>query len=108
MIEKLRLEQYVDRKAKNLSHGNKQRLGLAKALIHQPKILILDEPTSGLDPAGIYEIREMLSDLAKNHGVTIFISSHILGEMIDTRNGGNPDPGRIYHRKKCWNPIRDL
>ena len=81
VIDKLQLGSYINRKAKNLSLGNNQRLGLAKALIHNPEILLLDEPTNGLDPAGIYEIREMLSDLAINHGVTIFISSHILGEV---------------------------
>jgi ABC-2 type transport system ATP-binding protein len=81
IMAKLQLEQYADKKAKNLSLGNAQRLGLAKALIHNPEILILDEPTNGLDPAGIFEIREMLSDLAVNHGVTSFISSHILGEI---------------------------
>jgi len=81
IINKLKLDQYANRKAKNLSLGNAQRLGLAYALIHNPEILILDEPTNGLDPAGIFEIREMLSDLAKNQGVTVFISSHILGEI---------------------------
>lgn len=81
VIRKLKLEPYANRKAKNLSLGNAQRLGLAYALIHNPEILILDEPTNGLDPAGIYEIRKMLKDLATNHGVTIFISSHILGEI---------------------------
>jgi len=81
VIEKLQLGPYANRKAKNLSLGNAQRLGLAKAFIHNPEILILDEPTNGLDPAGIFEIREMLIGLAKEKGVTIFISSHILGEI---------------------------
>ena len=77
----MKLEPYSEVKAKNLSLGNAQRLGLAKALIHDPEILVLDEPANGLDPAGIIEIREMLRDLAVNRGVTIFISSHILGEI---------------------------
>ena len=81
IIDKLKLGTYADRKAKNLSLGNNQRLGLAKALMHNPDILILDEPSNGLDPAGIFEIREMLYDLAVNRSVTIFISSHILGEI---------------------------
>ena len=81
VIEKLRLAPYRDRIARNLSLGNAQRLGIAKAVIHNPDILILDEPANGLDPAGIVEIREMLRDLALNKGVTIFISSHILGEI---------------------------
>lgn len=81
VMDKLRLAQYQDRKAKDLSLGNAQRLGLAKALIHDPGILILYEPSNGLDPVGIVETREMFRDLALNHGVTIFISSHILGEI---------------------------
>jgi ABC-2 type transport system ATP-binding protein len=81
IIEKLNLGKYSDVIAKNLSLGNSQRLGLAKAMIHDPALLILDEPANGLDPAGIVEIREMLRDITVNMGVTVFISSHILGEI---------------------------
>jgi len=81
VIDRLRLGNYRNRKAKHLSQGNAQRLGLAKALMHRPEILILDEPTNGLDPAGIYEVRELFTDLARKEGVTLFISSHILSEV---------------------------
>jgi ABC-2 type transport system ATP-binding protein len=81
IIEKLNLGHYRNIIAKNLSLGNAQRLGLAKAMIHNPSLLLLDEPANGLDPEGIVEIREMLKDLAINKGVTVFISSHILGEI---------------------------
>jgi ABC-2 type transport system ATP-binding protein len=89
VIDKLQIGPYRDMKAKNLSHGNAQRLGLAKALMHDPEILILDEPTNGLDPAGIVEIREMLLSLALHKGTTVFVSSHILGEIskLATRIG---------------------
>ncbi len=80
IIEKLKLTNHKDKKAKVLSLGNQQRLGLAKALMHQPKLLILDEPINGLDPEGIVEVRELLKDLA-TQGSTIFLSSHILGEI---------------------------
>ncbi len=88
IIEKLKLTKYKDKKAKVLSLGNQQRLGLAKALIHKPKLLILDEPINGLDPEGIAEVRELLKDLAAT-GSTIFLSSHILGEIskVATRIG---------------------
>jgi ABC-2 type transport system ATP-binding protein len=80
-IERLGLGAYANRRAGTLSHGNQQRLGLAKALIHSPKLLLLDEPSIGLDPAGIVEIRELLLQLVREQGVTVFMSSHILGEV---------------------------
>jgi ABC-2 type transport system ATP-binding protein len=63
------------------SHGMRQRLGLAQALLPRPELLVLDEPTDGLDPQGIREIRQLLVDLAQRHGLTIFLSSHLLHEV---------------------------
>ncbi len=81
MLERLDLAAYADRRAGALSHGNAQRLGLAKALIHHPRLLILDEPANGLDPAGIVEIRQLLLELTRGEGGTVFMSSHILAEV---------------------------
>ena len=80
-IERLGLAAYADRRAGTLSQGNAQRLGLAKALLHRPKLLFLDEPANGLDPAGIVEIRQLLLELARQEGVTVFMASHILAEV---------------------------
>ena len=80
-IERLGLAAYANRKAGILSTGNLQRLGLARALLHEPELLILDEPANGLDPAGVVEIRELLESLAREKGVTVFMSSHILSEV---------------------------
>lgn len=80
IISLLHLERFKNRKAKHLSLGNRQRLGLAKALIHEPELLILDEPANGLDPAGIVEIRKLLKTLSIK-GTSILISSHILSEI---------------------------
>jgi len=81
VIELLKLGEYRDRRAGRLSLGNKQRLSLARALVHSPELLILDEPANGLDPAGIVEIRALLRRLADERGVTIFMSSHLLDEV---------------------------
>ncbi len=81
VIERLGLAPYADRRAANLSQGNAQRLGLAKALLHRPKLLLLDEPANGLDPAGIVEIRDLLLALTRDEGVTVFMSSHLLAEV---------------------------
>ena len=88
-IERLGLHPYADRKAGVLSTGNFQRLGLARAFLHDPELLILDEPAKGLDPAGVVEIRELVAGLAREKGVTIFMSSHLLTEVhrLATRIG---------------------
>lgn len=89
IMDRLSITVYADRKAGTLSMGNLQRLGLARALIHNPELILLDEPANGLDPAGVVEIREMLSSLAREHGMTVFMSSHILSEVdqLATRIG---------------------
>ena len=69
------------RPVKEYSLGMKQRLGIAMALIHKPKLLILDEPTNGLDPAGIQEIRNLIKELPTLYDSTVLISSHLLSEV---------------------------
>lgn len=75
------LENRINDKIKKYSLGMRQRAGIAQSLLHNPKILILDEPTNGLDPAGIREMRDILKMLAREKGIAVFISSHILSEM---------------------------
>ncbi len=82
VLDLTRLETKRNEFVNNLSRGMKQRLGLARALLHSPMLLILDEPASGLDPRARVEFREILSGLSDT-GVTIFISSHILTELTD-------------------------
>ncbi len=80
-LELVGLEKRYKSKVKTFSHGMKQRLGLAQALLHDPELIILDEPTTGLDPQGMKEIRELILYLSKEKNKTIFLSSHILSEV---------------------------
>lgn len=120
IIERMGLEAYAERRAGTLSQGNAQRLGLAKALLHHPRLLILDEPANGLDPAGIVEIRTMLQELTSQEGITVFMSSHILAEVsrlaqrIGIIHQGrllqemNIDDLERYRRKRLLIKVRDI
>ena len=81
MLETVGLAKRANSKVKTYSHGMKQRLGLAQALLHDPELIILDEPTTGLDPQGMKEVRDLILFLSREKGKTIFLSSHILREV---------------------------
>jgi len=80
-VERVGMQHRIHDKVKTYSLGMRQRLGVAQAILHRPKLLILDEPTNGLDPQGIRELRDYLRVLAKEEGTTVFVSSHLLSEM---------------------------
>jgi ABC-2 type transport system ATP-binding protein len=86
-LEVVGLKSRAFEKVKTFSHGMKQRLGIAQALLTKPELIILDEPTAGLDPQGMKEVRELIKRLSRESGMTIFLSSHLLSEveMVATR-----------------------
>jgi len=81
VIELVGLKNWAQKKVKTYSLGMRQRLGIARALLNDPEVVILDEPTNGLDPKGIKEIRELICKLAEKRSITFFICSHILHEI---------------------------
>lgn len=95
----VRLEGQQKKKVREYSLGMKQRLGLAAALLGRPKLLLLDEPTNGLDPAGIQEMRELISDLPKHYGMTVMVSSHLLSEIDQMATDvGIIDKGKLIYQ----------
>ena len=80
-IEVTGLTSDADRLVRTYSHGMRQRLGLALALLGEPRLLILDEPTNGLDPTGTRQLRDLLRGIARHDGMTVFLSSHLLSEV---------------------------
>jgi ABC-2 type transport system ATP-binding protein len=102
-----RIDQVLDRvglidraadKVSEYSHGMKQRLAIAAALLPAPELLLLDEPTNGLDPGGIRSTRELIRSLANDDGLTVFLSSHLLAEVQQLCNRG----AVLLHGKKLW------
>jgi ABC-2 type transport system ATP-binding protein len=85
VLEAVDLAARAKDKVKGYSHGMRQRLGIASALLRNPKLLLLDEPTTGLDPAGMRDMRELVRDLA-DRGITVLLSSHLMQEVEDLCN----------------------
>lgn len=81
VLKTVRLDDVRNKLVKEFSLGMRQRLGIAMALLRNPKLLILDEPTNGLDPSGIHEIRELIKEIPNTYGSTVLISSHLLSEI---------------------------
>jgi len=81
LLELVGLKDRAKSKVKTFSHGMKQRLGIAQAMLHNPELIVLDEPTTGLDPQGVKEIRDLIIRLSKEENKTIFLSSHVLSEI---------------------------
>ena len=80
LLEMVRLTEARDRRLADYSKGMLQRIGLAQALVHEPRLVVLDEPTAAVDPAGSREIRDLILDL-KQRGITVLLSSHLLGQV---------------------------
>lgn len=101
VLKTVKLWEVRNKKVKEFSLGMKQRLGIAEALIGNPKLLILDEPTNGLDPAGILEVRDLIKSFSKEKGITVIISSHILSEIeLIADNVGVINKGRLIYQGK--------
>jgi ABC-2 type transport system ATP-binding protein len=81
LAELLRIHERLDDRVGTYSLGMRQRLGIVQALLGEPAVLVLDEPANGLDPSGIRELRNLLRRLADERGISVFVSSHLLGEV---------------------------
>ena len=106
-LDMVQLKGIEDKKVKEFSLGMKQRLGIARAIVTKPELIILDEPINGLDPIGIKDIRDLILILNKEYGITVLLSSHILGEMEQVVNRiGVIDNGRLL-REVTLDEIRN-
>lgn len=104
VLKIVHMENQQTKKVSQYSLGMKQRLGLAAALLGNPKLLLLDEPTNGLDPAGIQEMRELICTLPENYNMTVLISSHLLSEIDQmATHVGIIDKGELIFQDKLSN-----
>lgn len=108
LIERFALTDHVDKLASQLPLGIRQRLSLAVAIVHQPDLLILDEPTSGVDPLARDSFWELLIDLSRNQGVTIFVSTHFMNEAARCDRISLMDTGRVLVTDTPDNLVRTL
>ena len=106
LIEQFGLEDYLDQRTSNLPLGIRQRLSLAVAIVHEPEMLILDEPTSGVDPLARDRFWELLIDLSRNQGVTIFVSTHFMNEAERCDRISLMDSGRVLATDTPGNLIK--
>ncbi|HKM88252.1 MAG TPA: ribosome-associated ATPase/putative transporter RbbA [Xanthobacteraceae bacterium] len=106
LVEQFGLEDYLDQRASELPLGIRQRLSLAVAVVHEPEMLILDEPTSGVDPLARDRFWELLIDLSRNQGVTIFVSTHFMNEAERCDRISLMDSGRVLATDTPGNLIR--
>jgi ABC-2 type transport system ATP-binding protein len=105
VLRQVGLADAAEKKAGQYSLGMKQRLGLAAALLGEPELLVLDEPTNGLDPAGIQEMRNLIVQLPREHGITVLVSSHLLSEVDQMAT----HVGVVHHGRMLFQgPIENL
>jgi len=107
VLEQVGLNSAIHRQAGEFSTGMRQRLGIARALLFQPRLIILDEPTSGLDPEGIVEIRQMILSLNRELGLTWLISSHMLGEVEQIATRVSILMGGVQRIEATMDSLRD-
>ncbi len=107
VLEFLDADSYRDKKMGALSKGMRQRIGIAQAIIHEPKVLFLDEPTAGLDPFGVKQLREIILRLNKENGMTIFMNTHLLSEVMKTCTTiGVLSHGKLVHADSLANTLK--
>lgn len=105
----LEFEKNKDKKIGSFSKGMRQRVALAQAIVHQPKVLFLDEPTSGLDPEGVLQLRELILSLNRELGMTIFMNTHLLSEVTKTCTSiGILRNGRLAYQNSVANTMADF